>query len=91
MEQYRCSGSATEDGALSLSLDDRQAGGGSSKISTDAKCLDGRKCSGFGRCSPANLDEKREGHFSLTFLPITANALFVIMISTARMVRDGEY
>ncbi|XP_076668878.1 uncharacterized protein LOC143369166 isoform X2 [Andrena cerasifolii] len=63
MEQYRCSGSATEVGALTLSLDDKQTGGGSSKLSTEAKCLDGRKCSGFGRCSPANLDEKREDSF----------------------------
>ncbi|XP_015435317.1 PREDICTED: uncharacterized protein LOC107190927 [Dufourea novaeangliae] len=60
MEQYRCSGNAPEESTVSRVPPpaDKDIETDPTRASKDANCLDGRKCSGFGRCSPVNVDEK---------------------------------
>ncbi|XP_054010137.1 uncharacterized protein LOC128893308 [Hylaeus anthracinus] len=59
MEQYGCCGNATEEGSTSqTSADQEEISDTSAKTIKDTNCSDGRKCSGFGRCSPVNSNEK---------------------------------
>ncbi|XP_076279689.1 uncharacterized protein LOC143208780 isoform X2 [Lasioglossum baleicum] len=57
MEQYRGCGNVPEDS--SAPQEDKQIGAGSSSSFSKDKtnCSDGKQCSGFGWCSPANKDE----------------------------------
>ncbi|XP_034173356.1 uncharacterized protein LOC117601106 isoform X2 [Osmia lignaria lignaria] len=56
LEQYRCCGNVQDDD----SMDSKQINEDSTRNVKDASCFDGQRCSGFGRCSPLNAEEKEE-------------------------------
>lgn len=63
MEQYKCcGGNAQEEGPVSRTLtDDKKVRESSKQNFREENCYDGQKCPGFGKCSPANTEEKEEG------------------------------
>lgn len=79
MEQYKCcEGSVQEEAGVSRALmDDKDTCESFKQNFREENCYDGEKCSGFGRCSPMNTDEKKEG--SMIFL--------VNLISTKRYIK----
>ncbi|CAK9799784.1 hypothetical protein ANTPLA_LOCUS2104 [Anthophora plagiata] len=63
MEQYKCCGGNVQEDVLSVSRvssDDKQMNDDSTRTSKEVNCLDGQKCTGFGKCSPVNTDEEKE-------------------------------
>ncbi|XP_033178472.1 uncharacterized protein LOC100740186 [Bombus impatiens] len=65
MEQYKCcGGSVQEEAGVSRALmDDKDTCESFKRNFREENCYDGEKCSGFGRCSPMNTEEKKEDDF----------------------------